>query len=217
MLESLYRHRFSDLDAARKKATWAVLCRDFFQRWVRETDTVVDIGCGMGEFIGHIKAARKLGVDANPENRDRLPAGVTFVHASATDLGVMPDATADVAFMSNFLEHLVTKEEVLRALREARRVLKPGGRLLLLQPNIRYAFREYWDFFDHHTALSHLSAVEALQLAGFHPDLVVPRFLPYTTKSLLPQHPALVALYLRVPLAWRVLGKQFFIVARATG
>ena len=45
------------------------------------------------------------------------------------------------------------------------------------------------------------------------PTEVLPRFLPYTTKSRLPQHPLLVRLYLRVPLAQRLLGKQAWVVA----
>jgi hypothetical protein len=43
---------------------------------------------------------------------------------------------------------------------------------------------------------------------------VIPRFLPYTTRSALPKGPGLVALYLKVPIAWRFLGKQFLVVAR---
>jgi hypothetical protein len=42
---------------------------------------------------------------------------------------------------------------------------------------------------------------------------VIPRFLPYTTKSRLPQAPWLVSLYLRFPLVWRILGKQTLVVA----
>ena len=39
-------------------------------------------------------------------------------------------------------------------------------------------------------------------------EALVTRFLPYTTKSRLPQHPALVRAYLAFPPAWRLLGKQ---------
>jgi hypothetical protein len=43
---------------------------------------------------------------------------------------------------------------------------------------------------------------------------IVPRFLPYTTRSALPQHQMLVALYLKIPILWRFLGKQFLVVGQ---
>jgi ubiquinone/menaquinone biosynthesis C-methylase UbiE len=120
--------------------------------------------------------------------------------------------SVDCVFMSNFLEHLPSKELVLSTLRESQRILKPGGRVMILQPNIRFLPGEYWDYFDHHTALTDRSLAEALVLAGFEVSVCIPRFLPYTTKSRLPQSPWLVALYLRLPFFWRFLGKQAFLV-----
>jgi SAM-dependent methyltransferase len=105
------------------------------------------------------------------------------------------------------------KPMLLTTLREVHRILRPGGRLLILQPNVRYAYRQYWDFLDHYIALSHVSMVEALALTGFTPTDVRPRFLPFTTKSALPQAPWLVRLYLRFPPAQWLLGKQMFIAA----
>ena len=58
------------------------------------------------------------------------------------------------------------------------------------------------------------SLSEVLTLKGFQVETCIGRFLPYTTQGALPTHPFLVRLYLGVPLAWRFLGKQFFIVAR---
>jgi len=50
---------------------------------------------------------------------------------------------------------------------------------------------------------------------GFHIEHVEARFIPYTTRSALPQAPWLVALYLMLrPLSSALLGKQFLIVAR---
>ena len=92
-------------------------------------------------------------------------------------------------------------------------MLRPGGRLLILQPNIRYAGGKYWDYFDHHLPLTERSLVEALGLAELTPVEVRPRFLPFTTKSRLPQHPLLVWLYLKLPLAHRLLDQQSWIVA----
>ena len=212
-LESLYRHRFPEEELANKHAIWRVLCRQFFSRYVKATDTVVDIGAGYCEFINNIEAKRKIAVDLNPEVSRFAQPDVQIVNESCTAIAKLPAATADIVFMSNFLEHLPSKQMVLDTFREAHRILKQTGRIIVLQPNIRFLYAEYWDFFDHHTALSDHSLVEGLQLAGFVADVVIPRFLPYTTKSRLPQAPWLVGLYLRFPPAWKLLGKQTLVVA----
>jgi len=51
-------------------------------------------------------------------------------------------------------------------------------------------------------------------MSDFEIERVIARFLPYTSKSRLPQAAWLVDLYLRVPLAWRILGGQMLVVAR---
>ena len=84
---------------------------------------------------------------------------------------------------------------------------------MLLQPNIRFAYKVYWDFFDHQLPFSDRAMVEALQACGFGIESVRPRFLPYTTKSTLPSWPILVKLYLRCPPLHWLFGKQMFIVA----
>ena len=116
--------------------------------------------------------------------------------------------------MSNYLEHLPSSDAVVRQLDQARQVLKPGGRLIVLQPNIRFVGGAYWDFLDHKVALTDRSLAEAAEVAGFQVERMIPRFLPYTTKSRLPQHPRLVRAYLRFSPAWRLMGKQALMVAR---
>lgn len=215
-LETLYKQRFPEPELARKHAIWRVLCRQFFSRYVNPTDTVVDIGAGYCEFINNIPAAHRIAVDLNPEVARFAAPDVHVINESCTAISELPAAGADVVFMSNFLEHLHNKQMVLDTFREARRILNDAGRIIVLQPNIRFLYAEYWDFFDHHTALSDRSLVEGLQLAGFTPSTIIPRFLPYTTKSRLPQAAWMVGLYLRFPPAWRLLGKQTLVVARKT-
>ena len=91
---------------------------------------------------------------------------------------------------------------------------------MILQPNIRYVGAKYWDYIDHHIALTEESLREGLEVSGFHVVRMIPRFLPYTAKSSLgrlvsPEHyENLVSLYLKNPLAWRLLGQQTFVLAR---
>jgi SAM-dependent methyltransferase len=212
-IEKLYRNRFEEAELPHKLAIWRVLCERFFSRYVSPSDVVVDIGAGYCEFINNIRAARKVAVDLNPRVREFAAPDVEVRNESCTQLSSMAANSVDVVFMSNFLEHLPSKQMVFDTLAEARRILRVGGRVMILQPNVRLIPGAYWDFFDHHTPLTERSLVEALTSLEFHPTTVIARFLPYTTKSLLPQSPLLVRCYLAVPALWWLLGKQSFIVA----
>lgn len=212
-LEKLYRHRFEEDELPRKLAIWKVLCEDFFSRYVLRTDTVIDVGAGYCEFINNISCAKRIAVDLNPRVREFAAPDVDVRNEDCTNLVSIPDETADVVFMSNFLEHLPSKQMVFDTLAEARRILRRGGRLVILQPNVRLIPGAYWDFFDHHTPLTEHSLVEAVANLDMRPVRVIGRFLPYTTKSLLPQSPLLVKLYLKFPPAWWLLGKQSLVVA----
>lgn len=75
-------------------------------------------------------------------------------------------------------------------------------------------YKEYWDFIDHYIPLSDRSVAEALRLEGFTVELSLPRFLPYSTRGRLPQRDFLIELYVKLPVAWRFLGKQMFIIGR---
>jgi len=139
--------------------------------------------------------------------------GQETITAPVVPLPAMETDSMDAAFVSNLLEHLDDKAHVMELLREVHRVLKPGGRIVVLMPNIRFAYREYWDFFDHQVPLTEKAVVEACIMAGYRPIKVIPAFLPYTTKSRLPQWGILVRIYLAVPLLWRIFGKQALVVA----
>jgi len=211
----LYRNRFDEADRARKSRVWDVLYARVFGRWVRPQDTVLDLGAGFCEFINAARAARRIAVDLNPDAARFVAPGIELHTASASRLDFLSDGAVDVVFSSNFLEHLPTKDHVSSVVREARRVLKPGGTLMLMGPNVRLVPGVYWDFFDHHIPLSERSLCELLALTGFEIEHVEARFIPYTTRSALPQAPWLVALYLLLrPLSSTLLGKQFLIVAR---
>ena len=207
VIKEVYEQRFSQHDQVGKEAIWRELGAHL-QRYIEPNARVVDIACDLGYFIRNIKAADRWATDIR-DIGDALPADVHFVRANGLDLAdVMPNSHFDLAFFSNYLEHLSSTEAVLQQLKVTFALLKPGGRVLILQPNIRLIGGSYWDFIDHQTALTEKSLAEAAAMAGFTHKKIIARFLPYTTKSRLPQHPALVRAYLNFPPAWLLLGKQ---------
>jgi SAM-dependent methyltransferase len=208
----VYRRRF-DADAVFRRAMWGVLCRDCFQRFIPEDAHVLEVAAGYCEFINQIRAARKIAVDINEDIRRHAGPNVEVVLAPSTRLAPVADASVDVVFMSNFLEH-ISKQDISLTLQECRRVLRPGGRVMILQPNIRYCAKDYWMFFDHVTPIDDRALCEVLEVTGFTVDLCRPRFLPYTTKSRLPRALWMIRLYLRLPLLHHLFGGQAFVIAR---
>jgi len=207
VLKEVYEHRFDEADQAHKETIWQELGR-FLQRYIVPGARVVDIACDLGYFIRNIRAGERWATDIRDVGAT-LPPDVRFIRASGLDLAeVLPNDSFDLAFFSNYLEHLPSTEAVLEQLRVTFTLLKPGGHVLILQPNIRLIGGAYWDFIDHQTALTEKSLAEAATMAGFKTKQVITRFLPYTTKSRLPQHPLLVRAYLRMPPAWLIFGKQ---------
>lgn len=209
-VRKIYSNRFSEEDIAAKRLLWKTLCEEFFQRYVREDAVLVDIGAGYCEFVNSIKAREKYAIDLNEDVKRFAEKGVRVFNREAASLDFLKGSSVDVVFMSNFLEHMKDKDSVMAVLKEAHRVLKPGGVILILQPNIRFLYNEYWDFFDHNVPISDRSLAEALEIAGFRIKELIPRFLPYTTKSRLPQGRFFVRAYLRLPFIWPFFGKQVF-------
>jgi SAM-dependent methyltransferase len=211
-LSKIYHRRFIRTAAYRNRV-WQVLTRVLFHRWVRPDATVLDLGCGYGEFINNIAAGRKYAMDLNPDAPRHLARNVEFLHQDCAAEWPLPDHSLDVVFTSNFFEHLPDKTCLSRTLRHALRCLKPGGRLIAVGPNIKYLHGTYWDFYDHHVYLTETSLGEALEVEGYQIDVLTPRFLPFTMVES-PEYPmCFVRLYLALPWLWWVKGRQFLLVA----
>lgn len=208
-IQEIYRKRFGkDLDFRQKM--YLVLCSEFFQKYIPEDATVLEIGAGYCEFINNIKAKSKIALDLNPDVKSFAKDSVEVIISSSVDMREIGDGSVDIVFTNNFFEHL-SKENIVKTIREAHRVLRDNGRFLILQPNIRFCFKDYWMFFDHITPLDDRSLSEVLEVNGFRVVECRPKFLPYTTKSKLPKSIFLLGLYLKFPIVHRLFGKQAFI------
>jgi 2-polyprenyl-3-methyl-5-hydroxy-6-metoxy-1,4-benzoquinol methylase len=216
----IYTQRFSLEQEALREITWKELVTTFFQKYVPAQATVIDIGAGDGLFIKNVAASRRIAIDLSEHVNELSKHGVEVYQNTVAEVKPKLKGAADVVFMSNFLEHLPTKKILLEVLEDSLSLLKPNGRLLILQPNIRYVGVAYWDYVDHHIALTEHSLKEALEVVGYEVCELVPRFLPYTAKSKLGAVASLIdplwfiQTYLKYPILWKFFGRQTFVVAK---
>jgi SAM-dependent methyltransferase len=215
-LQDIYRNRFEATQAYRADV-WRVLTAEFFQRFVAPDATVLDLGCGYGEFINNVAAGRKFAMDLNPDSAGALRSEVTLLAQDCSAVWSLASDSLDLVFTSNFFEHLPDKDALSRTIAEAHRCLRPGGRIIAMGPNIRCVAGAYWDFWDHHLALTHLSLSELLTLRGFRVDRADEAFLPYTLVNARRYPLWMLRCYLRLPVAWKYFGGQFLVVASKAG
>jgi SAM-dependent methyltransferase len=212
-LSRIYARRFQSNLEYRKKV-WQVLVTEFFSKFIPPHATVLDLGCGYGEFINIVQAGKRLAMDLNPDAPLFLEKEVTFFHQDCSQ--AWPEAAhgLDTVFTSNFFEHLPDKTSLGRTLDQIHQALKPGGLLIAMGPNIRMVPNAYWDFWDHYIPLTERSLGEALENRGFQIFQSHARFLPYTMAGKNPTPSILIRAYLQLPIAWRIFGHQFLIIAR---
>ncbi|MDR2475897.1 MAG: class I SAM-dependent methyltransferase [Bacteroidales bacterium] len=220
-VQQLYTNRFEGQKILiRKNRNWKILCKHFFQKYIPEESVVVDIAAGYCEFINNIRAKEKIAFDINPNAKLFASKDVQFIADSFFNMdSYLKGKKVDIIFASNIFEHLANKEQVVTAMKKCASMLKSkkenntAGKLMILQPDIRYTGVAYWDFIDHKVPLTGRALIEAGEICGLRVKYHIRKFLPYTTKSKVPQHPFLIWLYLKVmPISNFFMGKQTFLV-----
>ena len=207
--DSYFETRF--VEDPRREILWRTLVQYYFQALIPADACVLELGAGYGNFINNVRARRRIAQDRWPDFQQFLAPGVESHVGRVDELSFVEDDSVDFVFASNLFEH-ITQEEFASVLAQLRRKLKRTGTLTLLQPNYRYAFREYFDDYTHKTVYSHLSICDFLRANSYEVLTVKPRFLPLTLKSRLKVSPFLIRLYLMSPL--KPLGKQMLVQAR---
>lgn len=195
----------------KRTVVWGALWHYYFRHRIKLSDTVLDLGCGYGEFINAVTAKRRIALDLWADFPAHMSSGVETIVAPVTDLSGLADGSIDYAFASNLFEH-ISQDELAKVLDQLKSKLSRTGQLTMIQPNFRYAASEYFDDYTHISIWSHISMADFMTAHGFEVTEVRPRFLPLTVKSRLPVWPFLIGLYLKSP--FKPMGKQMLLSAR---
>lgn len=194
----------------KREVLWRTLVRYYFQRQIASESTVLELGCGYGHFINNVQCRARFAVDTWDGARNFLQKDVRFLAAPAWKLEKIPARSVDYIFASNLFEHL-TQDELSLTIASLKKKVRPGARLVILQPNFRYAFREYFDDFTHKTIYTDVGLADYLRAQGLEVTLVKPKFLPLSIKSRFPVSSLLIRAYLLSPFKYQ--GKQMLISA----
>jgi SAM-dependent methyltransferase len=212
-LSQIYEKRFAGYENYRNQV-WKILVNEFFSKWIKSTDHILDLGCGYGEFINHANCQVRMAMDLNPKTKSLLNKEIILHEQDCSKPWKIESNSLDLIFTSNFFEHLPEKKALDRTIVEIKKSLKPGGRLIAMGPNISVLKGKYWDFWDHHVALSDQSLCELLEINDFTIDQSESKFLPYNMVRVRERPLFMVSLYLRLPFLWKIFGKQFLIIAK---
>ncbi len=194
-----------------RTSIWKHICA-YLERWIAPDDDVLELGAGWCDFSNIIRAGSVTAVDLEAVVETAAAEHVSAVVGDCTDLHQFSDDSFDVVFASNLLEHL-ERAQSDALLGEVTRVLRPGGRLILLQPNFRLQPGRYFDDFTHVSIFTDQSLSDYLGSSGLEVEHVAARFLPLTMKSRSSRLTFLVPWYLRSPV--KPLAGQMLVVARA--
>lgn len=107
---------------------------------------VLDVGCGLGLYVRRFRDLSDdvYGVDIDPAKVREASQTLPNIAQGSAEAIPHPDAFFDVLLSHEVLEHVTDDAQ---AVREAYRVLKPGGRLIVFAPNRAYPFEThgcYW-------------------------------------------------------------------------
>lgn len=106
---------------------------------------VLDVGCGLGMYVRRFREVTEdvHGVDVEPERVAEASRTLPNIRVAPAEHLPFPDATFDCVLLHEVIEHVTDDCE---AIREAWRVTRPGGRIVVFAPNRGYPFETHGVF-----------------------------------------------------------------------
>lgn len=136
---------------------------ELVRRHMGDARRVIDFGAGAGTFAGPVAA---FAPELTPVEPDAALRAVLVQRgfAPAAHVRDLPDDAFDYAYTLNVLEHI---DDDVGALRELRRKLAPGGRLLVYVPAFPALFTSMDRKVGHVRRYTHDTLVTSVRAAGF--------------------------------------------------
>ena len=203
---------YKDILSLKRKriAVWKAIA-SYLQKEILEDAIILELGAGSCDFINNIKGKEKYALDINKAFIHYADSSVKTYVANCISLKFFNNNSFDVVFASNLFEHLMEKE-ITKSFLEIRRVLKNNGKFIVIQPNFKYAQKDYFIDKTHKTIFTDESLCKILRMHHFKIKKKTPKFLPLTLRSRLPKFSLLTHLYLRLP--FKFFAKQMLIIAQ---
>ncbi len=110
-----------------------------------EGKCILDVGCGLGMYVKKMRAFSEevYGVDVDPQKVAEASQTLPNIHLAPAEKLPFPDGFFDVVLLHEVIEHV---EDDQQAIREAHRVIKEGGRIVIFAPNRLYPLETHGIF-----------------------------------------------------------------------
>lgn len=184
----------------------------YLQKYICKDSAVLDLGSGYCDFINSITARKKYALDKyiNPKIYAFQEVEGLFGDYSLMNKKIKDDSL-DIVFASNFLEHL-NQEDTEKCINMIYKKLKINGLFIIIQPNYKFSYKDYFDDYTHITTWSDIGLKDYLISKNFQICLCKPRFLPFSMKSKIPKNKLLIRIYLKSPV--KPFAKQMLIITK---
>ena len=210
--QRIYEYRFKDTNFNDKLKVWKEIS-SFLYKFMGKPKSILDPAAGMCEFINSFPAQEKWAVDIEDSVEKFSNEGNKTAVGNIFDI-TLDKNDFDAVFMSNFLEHLGTAENVSKLFKKLKKHLSDDRVVCIMGPNFKYCADDYFDCSDHTLILTHTSVEEILYASGYEIIKSHPKFLQFSFRGKLPPSQLVTKVYLKIKFFLEPSGKQFLILAK---